>query len=122
MDPQITKSYFLQYLNICNMALIRHKDTFPYKQFLEIGETTLGGKNIGIVVLSEDSETVIGQYTIRLSGGTFDVVAHEKEDSEFDWTVKENYLKKIVDSPNDYITHPEKLEWEWLKSRLELGN
>lgn len=121
MDPQLTKSYFLQYLNICNMALSRHKDAFPYKQILEIGESALGGKNIVIGVLADDSDSVTAYYTICFNGGTFDVVAHEMEEAEMDWTVKESYLKKIVESPGDYIAHPEKLEWEWLKSRLNIG-
>ena len=121
MDSQSIKSYFLQYLNICNMALTRHKEAFPYKQILEIGESTLGGKNIVIAVLADDSKSVAAYYTIRFSGGTFDVVAHQKEEAEMDWTVKESYLKKVVESPGDYIAHPEKLEWEWLKSRLNIG-
>ena len=121
MDPQIIRSYFLQYLNICNMALNRHKDDFPYKQMLEIGESALGGKNIGIAVLADDSNLVTAYFTVRLSRTTFDVVAHQKEEAEMDWTVKESYVKKVVESPGDYIAHPEKLEWEWLKSRLNIG-
>lgn len=121
MDQQTVKSYFLQYLNICNMALTRHKDAFPYKQILEIGEATLGGKNIVVAVLGDAPNLIEAYYTIRFNGGTFDVVAHQKEESEMDWTVKESYLKKVVENPDSYLAHPEKLEWEWLKSRLNIG-
>ncbi len=121
MDNELAKSYFLQYLNICNLALNKHKEAFPYKQILEIGESVLGGKNIKISVVPDDSGLTITHYTVRFNGGTFDVVTDETEVSEMDWTLKESYLKKVVTSPADYINHPEKIEWEWLKDRLNIG-
>ena len=120
MESQLTRSFFLQYLNICNLALNKHREAFPYKQILEIGESLLGGKNIKISVVSDDSSLTKTHFTVRFNGGTFDVVADETEEPEMEWALKENYLKKVVENPADYIAHPEKIEWEWLKDRLSI--
>ena len=120
MEHKLTKSYFLQYLNICNLALNKHKAVFPYKQILEIGEAVLGGKNIKISIVPGDSSLTNTHFMVRFNGGTFDVVADETEEHEFEWALKEIYLKKVVESPAEYIDHPEKIEWEWLKDRLSI--
>jgi hypothetical protein len=121
MDSQDTRSFFLQYINTCNIALSRHKDTLPYKQILDLGEKFLGGKNIAVEVYGEDPDRPVDLYTIRLNNGNFDVVAYDKQEVAMKWKVKETYLEKVVKNSHDYIAHPEKLEWDWLKSRIGFG-
>ncbi len=43
----------------------------------------LGDKTIGVEVYSDDPSNPIDFYTIRLNAGTFDVVSHEQEESDF---------------------------------------
>ncbi len=113
-----TKSLFLQYINTLNVSLSKHKGTLVYKQILELGEKMLGDKTIGVEVYSDDPSNPIDFYTIRLNAGTFDVVSHEQEDSELVWKLKDTYLQHVIDNPHEYVEHPEKFEWDWLKSRL----
>jgi len=42
-------------------------------------------------------------------------------DPSITWTVTREYLEEIVKDPDTYIEHPEKLDLDWLKSRLGLG-
>ena len=120
MNSQETRSLFIQYINTCNIALSRHKDTLPYKQILELGEKFVGGKNIAVEVYRDDPHRPVDLYTIRLNDGNLDVVAYEKQDVAMEWKVKETYLKKVVENSAEFIAHPERLEWEWLKSRIGL--
>lgn len=120
MNSEETRSLFIQYINTCNLALSRHKEALPYKQILELGEKMLGGKNIAVEVYDKDPNHPVDLYTIRLNDGNFDVVAYEKQEAAMEWKVKEAYLKKVVEHSQDYIAHPEKLEWDWLKSRIGL--
>ena len=122
MTQEDTKSLFLQYINTFNVALTKHRETIIYKQILELGEKMLGDKIIGVEVYSQNPSEPIAHYTIRLNAGTFDVVSHRKEESELVWRLKDTYLQHVVDNPHDYVEHPEKFEWDWLKSRLGLGN
>ena len=34
------------------------------------------------------------------------------------WKVSQEYLAKVAANPQDYIDHPVKLDWDWLKSRI----
>ena len=78
----------------------------------------LGDKIIGVEVYREDGSIPIDHYTIRLNAGSFDVVSHEQEESELVWKLKDTYLQHVIDNPHDYVDHPEKFEWDWLKSYL----
>ena len=121
MTQENTKALFLQFINTFNVALTKHKETVIYKQILELGEKVLGDKLIGVEVYSDDESIPIDHYTIRLNAGTFDVVSHEQEESELVWKLKDTYLQHVIDNPHDYVEHPEKFEWDWLKSRLGIG-
>ncbi len=118
MTQEDTKSLFLQYINTFNVSLTKHKETVIYKQILELGEKMLGDKIIGVEVYSDDASIPIDHYTIRLNAGTFDVVSHEQEESELVWKLKDTYLQNVIDNPHEYVDHPEKFEWDWLKSHL----
>jgi len=118
MTQEDTKSLFLQFINTFNVALTKHKETIVYKQMLELGEKILGNKIIGVEVYSEDESSSVAYYTIRLNAGTFDVVSHKQEKSELVWKLKDTYLQHVVDNPHDYVEHPEKFEWDWLKSYI----
>lgn len=116
-----TNALFSQFLFVCNQALKRHKDTFPYKQIMDVGESILGDRNIGLAVYADDPDTPFDYFTVRLHQGQLDLVAHGKQDPEIAWKVSRDYLEKVVEHPQDYIEHPEKLDLDWIVNRLGLG-
>ena len=121
MNPEETRAYFIQYINICNLALRHNKDVVPYKQIVELGSKVFEGKNIIVKVYAENVNRPVDCYTIRLNDGTFDVVAYDPQDGAFEWNLRENYLENVVKNSHRYIARPEKLEWDWLKSRMGLS-
>jgi len=118
MSDEDTKTLFLKYTNIFNVALTKHRETVIYKQILDLAEKMLEDKIIGIEVSSESTTDPVVHFSIRFNAGTFDVVSHDKEESELIWKFKATYLKKVVENSHDYVEHPEKFEWDWLKSYL----
>ena len=116
-----SKSLFLNFLNICNLALRAHKDEFLYRQMLDAAERILGGKNIGVAVIENDSNVPSAYFTLRFENGTFDVVEQDKKDPETEWRLQRSYLERVVEQSSEYVSHPEKLEWDWLKTKLGLG-
>ena len=118
MSPEETRAYFIQYINICNLALRHNKDVAPYKQIVEFGNKVLEGKNIIAKVYANNVDRPVDCYTIRLNDGAFDVVSHDLEDGVFEWNLRESYLENVVKNSHSYIAHPEKLKWDWLKSRI----
>jgi hypothetical protein len=118
MYSEETRTFFIQYINTCNIALSRHKDSPPYKQILALSEKFLGNKPITVEVYGDDPDRPIDLYTIKLNNGAFDVVSYDKQEAAMEWKVKDSYLKTVVENSQHYIAHPEMLEWEWLKSRI----
>jgi len=58
---------------------------------------------------------------VRFSNGRFELVGRGKrEDPGITWTVSRGYLETVVEDPDRYLEHPEKLDLDWLKSRLGL--
>lgn len=112
---------FVQFLNVCNQAISAHKETFPYKQILGLSETVMGGRNIGLAIYADDPDTPFDYFTISLRNGKLALVAHGKEAPEIAWKVSRTYLERVVENPQTYIEHPEKLDLDWLVSRLGLG-
>ncbi len=117
-----SKSLFLNFLNICNLALRTHKDQFLYRQMLEVAERAIGEKTIGMAVMEEGSESPSAYFTLRFQDGTFDVLEHGKSQPDIEWTLERTYLERVVENSSEYVDHPEKLEWDWLKTKLGLGS
>ncbi|MDT7043731.1 hypothetical protein [Candidatus Nitronereus thalassa] len=122
MNSQETRTFFIKYINTCNLALRRHKDGLPYKQIIELGNKVLGGKNVIAKIYVDDLNQPVDAYTVRFNDGTIDVVSYDEEEAEHEWNLRESYIETVVQNSDDYIAHPEKLEWDWLKSRLQIGN
>lgn len=121
MAEMETRTLFLQFLNISNTALRAHRDHFPYRQILELGDRGIGGRNIGVAIRDARSGKIRDYFTVRYGDGTFDVVEHGKEHPEAEWELTSEYLEHVVQNADDYMRHPEKLEWDWLKRRLGIG-
>lgn len=116
-----SKTVFLNFLNICNLALRAHKKVeFPHRQMLDAAERVIGGKNIGVAVTEENSTMPSSYFTLRFQDGVFDVVAQDKQQPDTEWQLDRAYLERTVEHSSQYVDHPEKLEWDWLKSKLGL--
>lgn len=111
---------FLQFMNIFNASLMKHREAMLYKPVLELAESLLGNKTIGVEVSDGKGTVPKEYYTIRFNGGTFDVVSHEREETKLEWEFHESYLHSVVENASEYVDHPEKFEWDWLKSYLGL--
>ena len=48
-------------------------------------------------------------------------MSHGKQEADVAWTVSRAYLEKLVENRREYIEHPAKIDWDWLKSRVGLG-
>ncbi len=111
---------FRQLLYVMNEALKTNRDKFPYKQIITALEKTFPDWNMGVAVYADDPNTPHDYFTIRFDKGEFELVEHGKEEPKFTWKVPESYVKKVTDNPQDYIQHPEKLDWDFVKSRIGL--
>lgn len=112
----------VEYLDVCNTAMAAKKDSFPHKQVLALSRLVFSGRNFSLLLYDEDPDLPDACYTLRFAGNQLELVAEGKQDPVFSCKVRRDYLRTVVGSRQEYIDHPERLDWDWLKSRLGFGH
>jgi hypothetical protein len=105
-------------LDVFNEAIAAHESSSPYREILAMGDKLFGGKNVGVAVYKEDADQPFDYFTIRFLNGKLELVARGKEAPDIAWKVSQDYLARVSEHPREYIDHPVKLDWDWLKSRI----
>ena len=107
---------FREYLDVCNRALEANKDKFPYKQLWSMTESVLDDSSVKFAVYDDRPKEC---YSLKLEDHKIKPVKKcDTEDAKEAWRMNLSYLQRVVEHPEEYIEHPAKLDWEWLKSRL----
>jgi hypothetical protein len=88
------------YVNICNAALSRYKQS---PAFIDLRKRFGFITTITLIVMDERGVST-GFYTTRFV------------DDEF-MTLRTGFLNNVMNHADEYIKHPEKLDWSWLDSR-----
>ena len=107
-------------LQVMNKAILENADRFPYGQIMKLGEKVLGGKEIGVAVYASDSSSPFDYFTVEFKNGKLELVSHGKEHPAITWKVSRDYLAKVAGDPEHYIERPERLDLDWVRSRLGL--
>ncbi len=117
-DNVSTEEYertFERYLDICNQAIEKNKDKFPYMEIWRARWKNLGTDNILQCAVYDDRPKII--YTLQLTEDMkIKIIEKKFVDPKDIWPFKYSYLKHVVDHPQDYIDHPANLDWGWLTS------
>lgn len=115
-----TYGLFMSALDVVNEALQTHRDSAVLGPLLQGGEKLLGGKQFGVAIYRDDPDTPFDYFTLRLTGGRFELLARGKEAPDIAWKVSQDYLRDVADNPQDYIDNPAKLDLDWLRHRVGL--
>ena len=107
----------IEYLDVCNTAMERHRDSVVHKAIIAAWDMIFGGRDVGINIC-DDNDRVETSVTIRFVNGAFVPVAEPQTEPSFHLKVKRSYMEDVVEHRDEYVRHPEKLDWDWLKSRL----
>jgi hypothetical protein len=106
---------FERYLDICNQAIEKHKDKFPYSEIWKAKWKNLGPDHILQCAVYDDRPKII--YSLQLTEDMkIKILKKTPAGPEDVWPFKYSYLKNVVDNPQDYIEHPANLDWGWLTS------
>ncbi|MCI5050227.1 MAG: hypothetical protein MRY32_07870 [Rickettsiales bacterium] len=108
---------FEQYLHICNQAMEQNKDQFPYKHIWEAVERFKQGEDIDLTIYDDEPKS---HYKVQLKDKHIDIVDVDHDDEHKGWKINTSYLRRVIAQPDEYINHPAKLDWDWLKDRAGL--
>lgn len=119
-DSKVADDYeqvFQQYLEICNRAIEQNRDKFPYTEIWGARFKALEAEATLHAVVYDDRPKV--EFVLRLTRDMkIEIVEKKAIAPEEEWPFTYQYLKRVVDNPQEYIDHPAKLEWGWLKTVL----
>lgn len=108
----------IEYLDVCNTALEAHRHSLPYKPIIAAYDRVFANRQVGVEIYSDDSGVIETTGTIRLVDGMFEPVAEPEAHPSFHLKFRRRYMEGVVGHRQEYVRHPEKLDWDWLKSRL----
>ncbi len=106
---------FERYLDICNQAIEKNKDKFPYMEIWKARWKNLTPDHTLHCAVYDDRPKII--YTLHLTEDMKIEILKKTHVADDDvWPFKYSYLKHVVDNSQEYIEHPANLDWGWLNS------
>ena len=115
-DTQIGRSesyaLFMSALEVVNESLQENRDNAAICPLLKNGRKALAEKHFGVALYRDNPEVPLDYFMLRLTGGRFELLSHGKESPDIAWKVSNDFLRDVVDNPQDYINDPAKLDLE----------
>ena len=108
----------LEYLDVCNTALDAHRHSLPYKPIILTYDRIFANRQAAIDIYNDHPGQPETTVTIRLLNGKFGVVPVAEAHPSFHLKLKHGYMEDVIAHRQEYIDRPEKLDWDWLKSRM----
>ena len=114
-DAAEYEQVFQKYLEICNRAIELNKNKFPYTEIWGARLKALEDEIKIQAVVFDDRPKI--SYLLRLTKDMKIEIAEKKElPPEDAWPFTYQYLKRVVDHPQEYLENPARLEWGWLQN------
>lgn len=118
LETTHTETLLIEYLDVCNTALAANRHSFPYKQLMAVYEKLFTGRQVAVEIYDQDADKIEATATVQMKNGLFEPVPEAVAKPTFRFKLKRSYMERVVEHRQEYIQHPEKLDWEWLKTRL----
>lgn len=113
---------FQKYIDVCNHALERNGDIFPFGAIL----SAVRGAEMGVMTQVQIIDDLHNfEYRLTLGAGGIQIIKNACHGSGNQccgacnkykniWCVKTSYLQDVVSHPEEYISNPATIDWEWL--------
>jgi hypothetical protein len=115
-----TTNLVKRYFNICNAAILQKENSLIYNFIINLAKPLASGDNITLKVVDEQ-EVLLGNYTTYFKEGQFAPVREGIHEPDAQFTLKKSFLEQVSENADEYIAHPEKLDWSWLIQSIKLS-
>lgn len=102
------------YVSVCNEALLKNKERFPFKQILGAAREREAGQLIEVVVDQANPEDV---YVFGIEDDKIIVMPHtecEECTCVRTWNPSKDYIDNVLADPETYINNPALIDWNWM--------
>ncbi|MDR3424666.1 MAG: hypothetical protein P4M13_06255 [Alphaproteobacteria bacterium] len=104
---------FGRYLSVCNQALEKNKDRFPYREIWKARlESPWQSYSFDCAVYDDRPKLA---YALQLTRDMRIIVTEKLWDEPLDaWPFAYSYLERVANNPQHFIDRPSDLDWGWL--------
>ena len=121
-NTQNASSLVTDFLGVCNLALQANRDSLPYRPLIVMFEKLFQTKQVECQIYEDESSDIKSIQVIELTGGGFRVVPGNQAEPTLRIKLKRAYMERVVEHRSEYVEHPERLDWDWFKTRLGIGS
>lgn len=114
MDPVNLATH---YFNIANTALAERGREHPYSDIIALMNRLSSGQTISLRITDEKGEP-IEHVTTGFVDGQFTPIRAGIHHPDAKFTLSRDFLEHVVAHSDEYVRHPERLDWSWLTARL----
>ncbi|PLW70667.1 hypothetical protein [Pseudohalioglobus lutimaris] len=106
-------------LDVFNAAMDKYREKPVIKNIVSLVDEQAEGRKLGVAVYADDPDSPFDYFTLRLHNKRLEFDSRGKDAPDVDWKVSTDYLESINADPEKYIDNPLKLDFDWLKNRLQ---
>lgn len=96
---------FEQYISLCNKIIEENKSKFPYSKILNTK------KNITVKIIDDRPKL---EFAVGLEQENLKINSNNFSNENKVLLLKINHLEDFIKNQDEYITHPEKINWNLL--------
>lgn len=111
-------SLLIDFLDVCNAAAEAHRHSLVYRPIIVAYDSIFANRQVGIDIYDRHPDEIETRVNISLVKGEFVVVPEVDVQPSFHLKLGRRYMEDVVAHRDEYIQHPEKLDWDWMKSRV----
>ncbi len=107
---------FFFYVDVCNKAITSNAQRFPFREILGAVQKNSEHKKIRIALQDTAGTEMAGHFLLSMQDG--ELKAREcdmpERDEDGTWSLNLDYLKHVQKHPEEYISNPAKINWDWM--------
>lgn len=117
-DPH---TLLMNYIDICNQAIEKNRDTRMFRQLESLGEKYGRPLNVHTIIYDRNPGDVVAGAVVRFNPSVpaLEMLPVGDYEASLRWKAPLDYLEDVVlRRPDWYLENPLRLDWSWMKERV----
>lgn len=106
-------SLLRRYIEICNEAIEKNGDKFPYSAIWGAALPQVEGKQLAFALRDDRPKA---RLRVAVDGAHLDAANEGETCQDVDWVFDYSHLKDVIENADACINEPTRLDWSWLRS------
>lgn len=104
------------YIHICNEALTKNKDNFPFNQLWQALKDKCQNRVVNIALIDDKPEPIC---SLSIAEAGVMICEAQKNTHHQDCHIKLSHIKHVLENKEAYIKDPALIDWHWIETMLE---